>query len=419
VNSARVATSESERTDGAVPRPRPTVVFVSYFGHHYRLFRLIAKALRPEVSVRHLAIYALRPRAAVERVLHADGVPREIADQISLFDALKRLCRRPQLDLAEVQRRLAPSAASWYRLFQQRLAGADLVVVWGGVRSPLRAATCAAESLGIKAVHCENGLLPDTIAMDPRGVNFASSIVGKTPEFYLRRPVDEATANALLSTALRQRPLRRALWRAGSDTDDGRPLPERYVLFPMQVHDDSQILLFSPRFRTMEEAVRYVAEQVERYNARTGDQLVLVVKEHPSDFGRADYQALRRSLPGVFFLRRTPISQIIGGAEVVVALNSTVGVEGLLFLRPVITLADALYNVPGIARHLEADEELADVLGEVAGRPVDRELITRFLYFLRYEYLVPVSPRTASPETIAPAAQRVVDILHDRLPWAE
>jgi capsular polysaccharide export protein len=299
------------------------------------------------------------------------------------------------------------------------LAGVDLLVVWSGFRLPLRAAVCAAKSLGTKTLYCENGVLPGTMAMDPKGVNFAGSLAGRGPELFLKVHLDPEKEKALLGTALQQRPMRRTLRPADDHTADDQPLPERYVLFPMQVHDDSQVLLFSPRFRSMEQAARYIAEQVEQYNARTGDSLALVVKEHPSDAGRADYRELRRSLPGAHFLRRAPISDIIGGARAVIVLNSSVGVEGLLYLRPVVTLADAFYNVPGVVRHLEGDEELADVLPAVIDQPVNRELTTKFLYFLRYEYLLPLSLRSASEETIGPAVQRVMDVLYDRLSWAK
>jgi capsular polysaccharide export protein len=400
-------------------RPRHTVAFLSYFGHQSRLFRLIAQALPPEVASKHLSVYALRPRALLSRLLDRGHAPPETLARITLFDSRKRARMQTGTTPEAQGRPLAGEAAGWYRLFRRQLAGADLLVVWSGFRLPLRAAICAAESLAIKTLYCENGVLPGTMAMDPKGVNFGGSITGRGQELLAGLAIDPERERALLGTALEQRPMRRTLRSAGGDTADDRPLPERYVLFPMQVHDDSQVLLFSPRFRNMEQAVRYIAREIEQHNARTDDSLVLVVKEHPSDAGRADYRQLRRSLPDVHFLRRAPIRRIIGHARAVIVLNSSVGVEGLLYMRPVVTLADALYNIPGVVRHMQESEDLADVLPEVIDQPVDRELITRFLYFLRYEYLVPVSLRSSNEETIGPAAQRVMDVLHGRLSWAE
>ena len=405
---------------GPVKRRRAerTVVFLSYFRHQARLFGLIARALPPEIASRQLNVYALTTWAILDQVLGRDGLPPEVADRITHFECLKRACRRPGADVGEHRKRLAPEAGKWYHLLRRRLAGADLLVVWSGFRVPLRAAACAAESLGIRTLYCENGVLPGTLMMDPKGVNYAGSIVGKGPDFFLQAAIDPEREQALFDTGLQQRPLRRALRGGGGETDDGRPLPERYVLFPMQVHDDSQVLVFSPRFRTMEDTVRYVAAQVAVHNAGTGDSLALVVKEHPSDLGRADYRPLRRSLPGAYFMRRTPVGDLIRSARAVVTLNSSVGVEALLLMRPVITLGEALYNGPGVVSHI-GDGDLAEALGAVIDQPVNRELVTRFLCFLRYEYLVPVSWRTANETTIQPAAQRIVDVLHDRLAWAQ
>lgn len=420
--SPSVSDARGEDGDGPTMRtqattPEHTVAFLSYFTHQSRLFRLIGQALPSQVASKQLNVYALKPCAVLSQLSPHGGTAPETLDRITLFDSLKRACKRPGSDPGCHARRLAREAAGWFQLFRRRLAGVDLLAVWSGFRLPLRAAVCAAESLGIKTLYCENGVLPGTMAMDPKGVNFAGSVAGRGPELFLNVQVDPEKEKALRGAALQQRPMRRAL-RPDDDTADGRPLPDRYVLFPMQVHDDSQVLLFSPRFRNMDQAVRYIAEQIGLHNTRTGDSLALVVKEHPSDAGRADYRQLRRSLPGVHFLRRAPISDIIGDARALIVLNSSVGVEGLLYLRPVLTLADALYNIPGVVRHLEANEELADVLPAVLDQPANRELITKFLYFLRYDYLVPVSLRSASEETIGPAVQRVMDVLHDRLSWA-
>ena len=87
-------------------------------------------------------------------------------------------------------------------------------------------------------------------------------------------------------------------------------------------------------------------------------------------------------------------------------------------MRPVATLGRALYNVPGVARHVRADEDLADVLPELVDQPVDEDLITRFLYFLRYEYLLPLTLKGADRTNVHPAARRIVDVLEGRLAWA-
>jgi len=382
-----------------------------------RFFGQVGGALPGDIVVKHLNVYRLLAGTLFGSIWPHEPISSEVADRITLFYRLNKTVRHQKRDTKRWRHRLAKRADQFYWFFRKKLFGADMLIVWNGFALPLAAAVAAARSLGIKVVFCEHGVLPGTIAMDPKGINFANSLSGKPAQFFREIALDPAKVESVFSARLQQRPLRKPSSRASSPTDDDKLLPERYMLFAMQVHNDSQVLLFSPRFHSMEQAVTYVAEELIEYNKRTGDSLRLVVKEHPSDSGRIDYTALRQSLPDAYFLRTTPISKIIGNAQAVITINSTVGVEALLHLRPVITLGDAFYNVPGVVRHLNDKEDLAEVLVETVGRPVDRDLISRFLYSLRYEYLVPAPPKTTDRDTVSPAAQRILDILYDQLSW--
>ena len=399
---------------------KKTVAFLWHPGFQYRLFGLIAEALPGEVAVRRLGM----PQLVVQKKLLAmlPRRPLQLPDAIESLaaqDYLRKTCRRPDLATERFRNRVRRNAVEWYRFFQRKLEGVDLLVVWHGYKRAASLAVVAAREQGTQVIFCENGLLPGTLAMDTMGINFESSLTGLGPDFYRSVRMDPVKTDILLNTALEQRPFRSTARVTLEDCDDSKDLPDRYVLFAMQVHDDSQVLLFSPRFPSMESAVPYAAEQVAAYNRRHGDSLKLVVKEHPSDFGRVDYTAMRAALPDVYFLRAKPVSEIIGRAAAVVTLNSTVGVEGLLHFRPVITLGDACYNVPGMVWHVGPDEDMVDSLAEAVDASVDRDLITRFLYFLRYEYLVPVSKKSCTPATIGPAADRVLDVLYGRWPYWE
>jgi len=393
------------------------VVFLSYYGHQARLFEPMANALAGRVEAKHLKVYPLTLERVATSMFCQHSLEPDQIERITRYYRLKKMLKHPDLDTPRWRSRLRRRAIEWYNLFRRKLAGAELLVVWNGFSIPLGSAVAAAKSLGLKTVFCENGVLPNSVAMDPQGINFANSITGKPVEFYQSITVDPQKAKELFQMNFRQRPLRKANGDVSADCDDDKPLPHRYVLFVMQVHDDTQVVLFSPRFRCLEDAVTYTSDRLEEYNARTGDTLKLVVKEHPSDFGRADYSALRASLPDAYFLRKRPVSEIIASAQAVITLNSSVGVEGLLYLRPVITLADAFYNIPGVVHHLRPHDDLADVLADAIDKPVNVELTTRFLYFLRYDYLVPTPRQPDGSVSFEAAAERILDILDDRLAW--
>jgi len=60
----------------------------------------------------------------------------------------------------------------------------DTVVIWNGRKLPNVTVDMAAKSLGINVFYFENGLLPQTVSLDPKGVNYGSSL-SNDPNFYL------------------------------------------------------------------------------------------------------------------------------------------------------------------------------------------------------------------------------------------
>ena len=82
------------------------------------------------------------------------------------------------------------------------------------------------------------------------------------------------------------------------------------------------------------------------------------MKEHPSDHGRIDYSGAFRAFPDVVFTKLMNTQELIEKSAAVVTVNSTVGIEAMLHLKPVITLGDAFYAVPGLVRPCGRDDEL-------------------------------------------------------------
>src|SRR5690606_17680660 len=120
-------------------------------------------------------------------------------------------------------------------------------------------------------------------------------------------------------------------------------LPDKYVFLPLQVEDDTQILLNSS-FSGMDELMRVVYPAVISMN-----NYKLVVKEHPHDWGRHNQSTLRERYPKAIWLQKYPTEQVITGADIVVTVNSSVGVEALLLNKKVITLGKCFYDVDGVA----------------------------------------------------------------------
>ncbi|WP_375138789.1 capsule biosynthesis protein [Komagataeibacter europaeus] len=128
-----------------------------------------------------------------------------------------------------------------------------------------------------------------------------------------------------------------------------RNLP--YMLFPLQLDADAQIRLHSD-FDGIAGAIRFVLESFARHAPK---DLYLLVKEHPLDNGVKDWSALVQKVARnlgvadrVRYLESGDIAQMVRAAKGVVTINSTTGTLALICNVPVITLGQAIYDLPDI-----------------------------------------------------------------------
>jgi len=390
-----------------------TVAFISCAPHQTKLFAFLRKALPARIrsSIVDVNLLPLTPRYWAAAIGSLFAAAPEASGTIIALDYQKYLAHRaPALRVFDglIRALWTRVAAINYRYFRQRFARKhiDLMVVWGGFQLPVGAALAAAREAGVKTLFCENGYLPKTIVMDPKGINAGNSLTGKPAEFYRAITMPDDKRDGLFGTPLVTRAL-----KGGATATESVTLPEQFVFLPLQVHDDSQILLYSPHFRDMPSVVRFCAQGIETYNRRHGTQLKLVVKEHPSDHGRIDYTTIRQQFPDAVFTKLTPTQELIQKSAAVVTVNSTVGIEAMLQLKPVITLGNAFYAVPGMVRSVTDNGDLAETLQDAFETPPDRDLTEHFLYFLRYDYLVPMDRNDLAASDPTRAVGKIVEAL--------
>jgi hypothetical protein len=152
----------------------------------------------------------------------------------------------------------------------------------------------------------------------------------------------------------------------------GRP----FVYFPLHVTDDYKIKTVIPHCVDQASLVEQVADALPPgYD--------LVVKEHPMSIGRNPLSFLRR-------LRRRPnlrlvhphsgSHELIRDSEAVVVISSTVGLEALLYEKPVLTLGRPFYAGYGLTLDVESFRELREQVPAVLDFRPEREPIRRFLH---------------------------------------
>ncbi len=218
-----------------------------------------------------------------------------------------------------------------------------------------------------RRVYIENGFFPNTLQIDPHGINAANSLPRKA-EYYLNLPNYE----------LKDLPTKVQVRKQKVDYPVIE-LPNDYIFLPFQIPSDQQIRVHSTWIKTMDDFMDLIIEFAAKYSDKN-----FVIKEHPS---------FKQSIIGkkpvkknILFANGNSTEELIKNARFIITLNSTVGIEALLFRKPVITLADACYNIDGLVRHASNSEELNQIILDTDWFP-DERLRIQFLGYIWNEYL--------------------------------
>lgn len=160
---------------------------------------------------------------------------------------------------------------------------------------------------------------------------------------------------------------------------------ERYFVFPMQLDSDSQVTSHSG-FTGMEQALEHV---IGSFAANAARDTQLVVKLHPLDNGWINFRGVTRSIAKrlgvssrVLFIDGGNLDALVAGSLGVVTLNSTVGLSALKQGKPVICLARAIFDLPGLTFQGNIDRFWSVEQGP------DGALLRRFLAYLTRRALI-------------------------------
>jgi capsular polysaccharide export protein len=279
------------------------------------------------------------------------------------------------------------SAAVFYNAVQELAAKIhgiskiDLVTVWNGSSIPTKALVQFAHHNGIKTLFLELSNIPGKIFVDPVGVN-AQSLLFSSPDILEQysdndiRRYEEWKNNYLLqkknewttATAQYQRKINNYLFlidvigvklmnlpaignmnilakikekvlHQGSEPigDQYNLKNGKYIFFPMQVSNDSQLLFNSPLNNV--EGIKYCIKRGLENN------LDVVVKPHPAEINEIIFQQLRALQQSYSFsIVLEPTMKILEYASEVITLNSTVGLEAMIIGKKVTFLGNTFYS---------------------------------------------------------------------------
>jgi PAS domain-containing protein len=269
----------------------------------------------------------------------------------------------------------------------------EVAAVWNGNTLESRAFAHLARTHGAAVFYLERGLLPDSLVIDPRGVNAESYLCTEVWQEIAATPPEEASLSATrryLEEVIRAgrsivnqpEAMSPAEVRAGL----GLPPQAKFILVPAQIDWDTNIIYHSPLFKTNTEVLEAIKA------ALTGrEDCFIVFKPHPEEPKQIDFQALLGERGRV--TTEINLHSLLAAADLVVVRNSTVGLEAVAHRKPTAVLGRAIYSHKGFTYDLSARGELSALLGRALqeGFSLDQEekaerffthLISDYHYFL-------------------------------------
>jgi capsular polysaccharide export protein len=250
----------------------------------------------------------------------------------------------------------------------------DYYIFWNGKKPRHLIAVQIVKLWGIEVRYMENGLLPNRLVFDAKGVNFENSIPRERAFF------EEYESRGRLPLALTPR----VAHNREKFKEQRVALPKRFIFIPFQVDYDSQILLYSPWIADMRDFFSLLKEVAKCSGYH------FIIKEHPSS--RKNYDDLHQEsqkINNLSFINGYSTQELIQKSSAVMTINSTVGIESLLFKKRVIVLGDACYATEGICKRATSFKAILTILENLEEWEVEHELMESFLNYLYFDYLIP------------------------------
>ena len=295
-------------------------------------------------------------------------------------DCLARAKKQPEGPLGTfLKRAFLRGRYNWARRWFAAHPG-HVALCWQGLTGTRRAVMLGARDAGAATLFAELSPLPGYLTLDPKGVN-AEGSVPQDPRFY-----DDVAPDAALLAGLRDRIRPRASRRA--DVGQGGAVPVDsgpFVFVPLQVPDDSQMLLFSGWVGGADGFIRALAAAA----GALPDGWHLRLKEHPSSkiALTAEIDAAIAAGARIVLDNATDSFAQLSASGGVLTVNSSMGLQAMFWDKPVIVTGQSLYALPGVAHHAG---DLTALKAALADLPrFDGPLRARFLTWLATAYYIP------------------------------
>jgi len=365
------------------------ILFLAKFGHDFKYFQKICNYLsgrKLELDViRNIPIFFFEFFNLLKKV----PLSKDDIDFILEYELKRKDAKYGKLKFKIITLMLLISVRlyyfRYYKIFKN--GGYDTICLFGGFHIMQRTAIVLARQMNICVFFFENGLLPNTTTMDAKGTNFYNSLPREF-NFYNNVSIPFIKPDYAERLTFNKEELE---------------LPKRYIFCPFQDWLDTQILLHSPWIKNMEEFY----EVITKIATIIPDDLYIVIKKHPNC--KKCYHNLESIVnPKIIFANYNKTANLIQNAEAVLTVNSSVGIESLMFHKKVITLGNAFYSGYGFAKKANNINEVIDIIKNLDSWSVDCEMTDKFLSYIQHFYVISESWRNPSERHLEEVCKRLL-----------
>lgn len=266
-----------------------------------------------------------------------------------------------------------------------------IAVAWNGLNGTRRVFMDAAKDAGNKTLFFELAPFADRITIDPKGVNFANSLprnVDPYVKWAATHAKDTGSWRALRDTIAQRKPS-----AAVTVSNKVLPLTQPFVFVPLQVPGDSQLRIYGGAFKTVDLFVAAILQAAEQ----SPKGWHIRIKEHPSALPFVKDAIDKAGVDNVVLDNTTDTFEQVKQANLILTVNSSVGLEAMFFDKPVVACGDCFWAIDGIAASARTQEDVAQVLSRPDAVTFDAAARQAFLSYLDACYY----PKMSKPENAA------------------
>jgi len=297
----------------------------------------------------------------------------------------------------------------------------DLLIIWNGALSLEKR---LAEKLSIDTVYLENGYFPDTLQIGRKGVNSNADFSDMNYDTFLAHTHLPSTSGLkkIITKDVTTHPIQNILniglliynpfdfltkvliysrkmvakFKTIFLREKHIVLPEKFIFIPFQVHDDTQTLFNSPIIKKMNDILDFFYPEIKEV---LPDHKI-IVKEHPVDLGRADYNVLKKKYPDIIWLKKYNFNELLNKCDYVITVNSSSGLQAIEKYKKVLILGSCFYKNNPFTEYISRVPEFRDKLNILKEKSLDKSHIDKYIKHFKKNIFIQGGLKNFRSETL-------------------